>query len=72
MYKDNYSNTNETPLKFWNTLAKSETPFNDFNIKDSNNIKNSIEEYIYFFNNERPAYALNYLTPKQFKDEYLV
>lgn len=46
--------------------------FNDFNIKDSNNIKNSIEEYIYFFNNERPAYALNYLTPKQFKDKYSV
>ena len=24
MYKDKYGNTNETPLKFWNTL---ETPF---------------------------------------------
>ena len=31
MYKDKYSNTNETPLKFWNTLTKKwntlETPF---------------------------------------------
>lgn len=42
--------------------------FIDFNIKDSNNIQKSIEEYIYYFNNARPQSALNYLTPKQFKD----
>ena len=42
--------------------------FIDFNIKDSNNIQKSIEEYIDYFNNERPQSALNYLTPKQFKD----
>jgi len=31
IYKDKYGNTNETPLKFWNTLTKKwntlETPF---------------------------------------------
>ena len=42
--------------------------FIDFNINDSNNIPKSIEDYIYYFNNERPQCALNYLTPKQFKD----
>ncbi len=46
--------------------------FNDFDIKNSNDVRSSIDEYIYFFNNERPAYALNYLTPKQFKDKYSV
>ena len=46
--------------------------FIDFNINDSNNIQKSIEEYIYYFNNERPQSALNYLTPKQFKDLYYI
>lgn len=45
---------------------------NGFSVTTVTNGENSIEEYIYFFNNERPAYALNYLTPKQFKDKYLV
>lgn len=27
-----------------------------------------IEEYIVFFNEQRPSYSLNYLTPKQFKE----
>lgn len=45
---------------------------NGFSVTTVTNGENSIEEYIYFFNNERPAYALNYPTPKQFKDKYLV
>ena len=28
------------------------------------------DEYIKFFNEERPAYALNYLTPRQYKEIY--
>ncbi|MBE6146643.1 MAG: transposase, partial [Firmicutes bacterium] len=31
-----------------------------------------IEDYIYYFNNERPQCALNYLTPKQFTDLYYI
>ena len=65
------TSTDNSNMEAINGWLKEEL-FNDFNIKDSNNIKNSIEEYIYFFNNERPAYALNYLTPKQFKDKYSV
>ena len=42
--------------------------FIDFKINDSDNISKSIEDYIYYFNNERPQSALNYLTPIQFKD----
>jgi len=44
--------------------------FNDFNIKDSDDPVRTVKEYIEFFNNERPAYALNYLTPKQYKDMF--
>lgn len=46
--------------------------FMDFNIKKAENIEKAIENYIYYFNNERPAYALNYLTPAQFKQNYLL
>ncbi|MBR0213522.1 MAG: IS3 family transposase, partial [Solobacterium sp.] len=28
-----------------------------------------IEKYIFYFNNLRPAYSLNYKTPLQFKTE---
>ncbi|MBR4357049.1 MAG: IS3 family transposase, partial [Butyrivibrio sp.] len=27
-------------------------------------------DYIVFFNEERPAYSLNYLTPKQYREYY--
>ena len=42
--------------------------FTDLHIMDNENIQNEIEEYIKFFNEERPAYSLNYLTPKQFRE----
>ena len=42
--------------------------FIDFKINDCNDIFKSIEDYIYYFNNERPQCALNYLTPIQFKN----
>ena len=36
----------------------------------SESLKQDIDDYIYFFNNERPQAALNYLTPAQFKHFY--
>lgn len=45
--------------------------FNDFNIKDSDDPVKTVESYIKFFNEERPAYALGYLTPKQYKEMFL-
>ena len=44
--------------------------FTDFHVTGNDNIQKEIDEYIHFFNEERPAYSLNYLTPKQFKEEY--
>ena len=45
--------------------------FTDLHITDNGNIRNEIDEYIKFFNEERPAYSLNYLTPKQFREAYM-
>ncbi len=46
--------------------------FIDFNINNSIDIHKSIEDYIYYFNYERPQAALNYLTPIQFKNLYYI
>lgn len=42
--------------------------FNDFHITGESNIQAEIDRYIKFFNEERPAYALDYLTPKQYRE----
>lgn len=46
--------------------------FLDFNINacEPDDIYKQIEKYIFYFNNERPQVALNYLTPAQFKNLY--
>ena len=41
----------------------------DFDLKHCNNVQKLIEEYIFYYNNERPSYALKYKTPIQFKFE---
>jgi len=42
--------------------------FNDFHITGNADVKAEIDRYIVFFNEERPAYALDYLTPKQYRE----
>ena len=42
--------------------------FIDFNLQGYSNAHAGIEDYIHFFNYERPSYVLNYLTPMQYKD----
>ena len=41
----------------------------DFKLKESNNVEQTIKDYIHYYNNERPAYSLKYKTPIQFKTE---
>ena len=41
----------------------------DFKLKESNDNEQIIKEYIYYLNNQRPVYYLNYKTPTQFKTE---
>lgn len=43
--------------------------FIDFDIKNCKDIPKLIKEYIYYYNNERPSYALNYKTPVQYKQD---
>jgi transposase InsO family protein len=43
--------------------------FIDFNLKHCVDIPKLIEEYIYYYNNKRPSYALKYKTPLQYKIE---
>ena len=44
--------------------------FIDFNLNSSLDISKQIDDYIFFFNFQRPQAALNYLTPAQFKHLY--
>lgn len=44
--------------------------FTEFHITSNEQIDEEINAYIRFFNEERPAYALNYLTPKQYREYY--
>lgn len=43
--------------------------FVDFKLNKSDNIYKTLDEYVYYYNNERPAYSLKYKTPIQFKTE---
>ena len=42
--------------------------FTDLHVTGNKPIEEEISDYIHFFNEERPAYALGYLTPKQYKE----
>ena len=42
----------------------------DLMIGRNENVKEALENYVYYFNYERPAAALNYLTPMQYKEKY--
>lgn len=61
--------TDNSAMESINGWMKAEL-FTDFHITGKANVKTEIDEYIRFFNEERPAYSLNYLTPKQFKEFY--
>ena len=61
--------TDNSAIEAINGWIKEEL-FTDFNIKDCDNVDDFINSYIRYFNESRPAYSLNYLTPKQYKDRY--
>ena len=46
--------------------------FTDFHVTGEKPVEQEIDEYIAFFNEERPAYSLNYLTPKQYREVHAV
>ena len=59
--------TDNAAMEAINGWIKAEL-FTDFHITGERPVSQEIDEYIHFFNEERPAYSLNYLTPKQFKE----
>ena len=61
--------TDNAAMEAINGWIKAEI-FNDLHITSNENIDQEIKDYITFFNEERPAYSLNYLTPKQYREYY--
>jgi len=41
----------------------------DFGLKDADNISDVLNNYVQYFNNDRPPYALGYKSPVQYKTE---
>lgn len=60
--------TDNATMEAINGWIKAEI-FTDFHITGEN-VEKEIDAYVKFFNEERPAYSLGYLTPKQYKEIY--
>jgi len=61
--------TDNAAMESINGWIKAEM-FMDFHVTGEDPVDQEVDEYIRFFNEERPAYSLNYLTPKQYKEIY--
>ncbi len=62
--------TDNAAMESINGWIKSEI-FTDFHIT-GNDVKQEIDAYLKFFNEERPAYSLGYMTPKQYREKNYV
>lgn len=61
--------TDNAAMESINGWIKAEL-FTDFHITSPENVPAQVSDYIRFFNEERPAYALGYLTPKQYRERF--
>ena len=61
--------TDNAAMEAINGWIKAEL-FMDFHITGSKPVEKEIDDYIVFFNEQRPAYSLNYLTPKQYRETF--
>jgi transposase InsO family protein len=59
--------TDNAAMEAINGWIKAEL-FMDLHVTGENTVEKEIDEYISFFNEQRPAYSLNYLTPKQYRE----
>lgn len=62
--------TDNAAMEAINGWIKAEI-FNDLHITDNEDIERKVADYIVFFNEQRPAYSLNYLTPKQYREYHM-
>ena len=61
--------TDNAAMEAINGWIKAEL-FTDLHLTSNENIRDEVERYIRFYNEERPAYSLNYLTPKQYREYF--
>ena len=61
--------TDNAAMEAINGWVKAEL-FMDLHVTGEHPVKEEIHEYIRFFNEQRPAYALSYLTPKQYRESF--
>ena len=61
--------TDNSAMESINGWIKAEL-FMDFHVTGERPVYEEVNEYIKFFNEEHPAYALSYLTPKQYRERY--
>ena len=66
--KYHHEQLSEESLNGW----MKEELFLDFDLGHSLDVKQSIIDYVKYYNNERPAYSLKYKTPTQFKPELVL
>lgn len=63
--------TDNAAMESINGWIKAEL-FMDLHVTGEKPVDQEIDDYIVFFNEERPAYSLNYLTPKQYREAHVV
>lgn len=61
--------TDNAAMEAINGWIKAEL-FADFHVTGNERIEQEVDDYILFFNEQRPAYSLNYLTPLQYRERY--
>ena len=61
--------TDNAVMEAINGLIKAEL-FADFHVTGNECIDQEIDKYIAFFNEQRPAYSLNYMTPQQYRERF--
>ena len=61
--------TDNAAMEAINGWIKAEL-FMDLHVTGEHPVKEEISDYIVFFNEQRPAYSLNYLTPIQFRTSF--
>lgn len=61
--------TDNAAMEAINGWIKAEL-FMDLHVTGERSVEREIDDYILFFNESRPAYSLNYLTPKQYRESF--
>ena len=61
--------TDNAAMEAINGWIKAEL-FMDFHLNGEKPVEEEINEYIVFFNEQRPAYSLGYLTPRQYREQF--